>query len=115
MIGHRPQGGFRAFQSDETDARVGYQLQDGVQHSQTGAQDRNEHDLTAQMRPSGSSKRRLNRNGDDAKGARRLVKHQGGYLTENAPEFLGASPLVAEPGEIMLHQRVRDDSDTFHL
>ena len=43
MIKLGAQSGFLAFQTDEADPRVWYQLQDGIEHAQSGAQDRDEH------------------------------------------------------------------------
>ena len=50
----------------------------------------------------------------DGEGARGLIKHQRGDLTQHAPEFLRTGPLVAQPRQVVLHQRVRDDGHAFH-
>ena len=47
--------------------------------------------------------------------ARRFVKHERGDFAEQPAEFLRLRPFVAQPGEVVLHQRVRDDGDAFHV
>ena len=51
----------------------------------------------------------------DGERARRLVKHERGDFTEQAAEFLRLRPLVAQPREVVLHERMRDDGDALHL
>ena len=56
----------------------------------------------------------LTETGADGERARGLVKHQGGDFAEHPAELLRPGPLVAQPGQVVLHQRVRDDGDPFH-
>jgi hypothetical protein len=47
--------------------------------------------------------------------ARRLVKHERGDFAEQAAEFLRLRTLVAQPREVVLHERMGDDGDALHL
>ncbi len=42
------------------------------------------------------------------------MQHKREHLAEDTAEFLGTCPLIAQAGEIVLHQRMGDDGDGFH-
>jgi hypothetical protein len=58
--------------------------------------------------------RRLHGNFFYGERARRFVDHQRGDFAKQAAEFLRVRPLVAQAGEVVLDEWVRDDGDVFH-
>ena len=73
MVKHRAQGGFLALEADEADARVRDELQNGIQHSQSGAQDGHEDNFAFQPESARGFERGPDLERLDAEGARRLV------------------------------------------
>ena len=114
VVEHRAQSRFLALQANETNSRMGHELENRIQHSQAGAQHRHEHNFAPQLIPARARQRRPDRSRLDRKGPGRLVEHQLGDLPQHAPEFLRAGPLVAQQRQVMLDQRVRDDRHAFH-
>ncbi len=91
------------------------ELQDGIQHAKAGAQNGDEDDFALELQTVRPGERRLYVNLFDGEGAGGLIDHQRGDFTEQAAEFLRLGLLVAQPGEVVLDQRVGDDRDAFHL
>ena len=85
-----------------------------IQHAQSGAQDGDKDNFTFQLETGRGREWRADGNIFYRKIARRLVNHQRGNFAEEPPEFLRLRPPVAQPGEVVLHERVRDDGDAVH-
>ena len=113
IIKQGAQGSLFAFQADEADARMRKQLQNGIQHSQPGAQDRHQDHFAFELGAARLCQRSSDRDSADAERARRLIDHQRSHFAEHAAEFLGAGSFVTQPGEVVLHQRMGDDRHSF--
>src|SRR5262249_55069820 len=51
MVEHRPQCGLFPTEADKPDPRVGNQLENGIQHAETGSQNRDKHHITLEPEP----------------------------------------------------------------
>lgn len=114
MVEHGALGGFVALEADETDARVGNELQDGIEHAEAGAQNGHEHDFAFELVALRFGERGLHGDGAQAKRARGFVQHERGHFAQAAAEFLRTRALVAQAGEVVLHQGMGDNSYAFH-
>src|SRR5689334_2272948 len=85
------------------------QLQNGIEHSKSSAQNRNEDNLALQLRATGPCQRGSDGEGLDGERAGCFIDNQCSYFAQHAAEFLRAGTFITQSGEIMLHQRVLDD------
>ena len=70
---------------------------------------------TAKPSPSaGAGDGSFHGHGADGEVARGFVQHEQSDLAEDAAKFLRARALIAQAGEVVLDERVRDDGDVLH-
>jgi hypothetical protein len=95
--------------------RVRNELQNGIEHSESGAQNGNKNDFALQLKTGCGRERRADGNFFDGEIARGFVKHERGDFTEQPAKFLRLGLRVAQAREIVLHERMRDDRDALHF
>ena len=100
-----------ALQADVADARVGHELEHGVEHAEAGAQHRHDDDVGADPAAGRRAERRL----DGDLGARHVAQRFGGEQHADArgraAEVFGRRALVAQVDERVLHERMIDEVD----
>ena len=95
-----------------TDARGGDEREDAVDHSETGAQDRDDGDLLAGETTTGAFLEwRLDVDVLKREVAHGLVALEDGQLGHELAEVLGGRVLVAQDGELVLDEGVVDDGE----
>ena len=115
IILDRLQRGGVTEQAHMADLDVGHHAHHAVDHAETGAEDGNDSQLLAgdALAPG-----RSNRSFDDdllqGQIAGRLIAHEHGDLRDELAEFFDAGALVAEDGQLMLNQRVVENTYFAH-
>src|SRR5688500_15818164 len=89
------------------------QLQNGIQHSQTGTQNGNKHDFALQLATSRALHRSFDVDWFYCEGTGCLIGHECGDFAKHAAKFLRVGALVTQPRKVMLHQWMRDDGYAF--
>ena len=93
-------------------ARERHQIEHALGQAEAGAQDRHDHQLLAvEQRRLHGLDRRLDMRLAERQVARGVVAQQQADLAQQAAEIGARRLLVAHLGELVLHQRVRDDVD----
>ena len=93
-------------------ARGGDELEQAVHHAEAGAQDRDDGDLLAgEPAAGGDLKRRLHLDVLEREIAHGLIALKDRKLVHELAELLGGRVLVAQDGELVLHERVVDDGE----
>src|SRR3954462_5043021 len=98
-------------QTDVANPRARHQAVDPLHHTEPGAEDRNECELLpAHALSDCRLERRIDWRGFEGEIVRRLVCHEHRDLVDQLLEDLGRRPTVAQNGELVLNQRMRDDA-----
>ena len=93
------------------DARVGHELQHGVQHAEPCTQDRHDHDIGADLLPRCGTERRLHADVAVGNFAHRFGGEQHADARGGATEMLGRRSLVAQLHQRVVHERMLDEVD----
>jgi hypothetical protein len=104
-----------ALQADMAHARMGDELQHGVEHAEAGAQDRDDDHVRSDPQPAGRSDRRFDGRGGGREVAQRLSRQQDADPRGRATKLFGRSVFVPQRHERVVHQRVVDQMDRHGL
>ncbi len=105
--GHR--GGFVALQSDVAHARRGDEFEDGLEHAESGAQHRHDHDVRCQHTSVSRSKRRLHGRGRDGHPAEGLGGKENADTMRGPAKRRRARRGISKLGERVVRERMIDD------
>lgn len=90
---------------------VGQEVQDGIDHAEAGAQDRDDAEADADARRVGLADRRAHPGGREGQVERGLDGEKLGQAGDTAPEFARGGGGVAQAGQMVLHQGMIDGED----
>ena len=113
VVVHRLERVVVAIQADVPNARTRHELQDPFDHAESRAKDRHERQLLARnLLADGGLERRYDLRRSKREVRRGFVRHEHRELVHELLEDLLWCGLIAQQGELVLHQGVREDGQS---
>src|SRR5690606_12476227 len=108
VVRDRALGAFVAIHAHVPDAGRGHEIEDALQHADTGAQDRHHDQLLVYLVALGGRERRLDADLPDLDRLQRLVADEPGDLARQRPELLVAGPAIPDQRQLVADTGVGD-------